>query len=644
MAEDNVFVTQIKFKADTKELDNAKSKVKETDEGVKKTEKSVERLGKTGESALRKFADASSVAFNSVMLLKTGLDAVLGVANQLKGFSLENMAAYETQLRAETQLGVTLKNQGYDKGAMGRLKGLASDMQKNTMYGDEAFLGGFGELSTYFKDENALKQMAPLLADYAAGMTGGGQVGYQQMIDLATGLGKAIDGTYDSLRKKGFDTSELEALTAIQKSYQGMQGAKSQKDFEKNRANLKALEKEYGEAAKSIIASNGEIDESLKVQALGRALDSWKGLAEEMAKTPMGQLQQIKNEIGDMREKLGEDMYLALAPALNVLKSNMPKIEAFLQSIGNIATQGVAFLTEHQDDMLDILDTITEALKTIANNIDKLWSIFKVAFGIASVIAIKRMSVAVKDLAVNLGLASSKSGLAAGSFASLANRVGVANAAVLKLNHSLRQNISLSNKAIAAAGGAIIGATADEGDLQSAGGSLKGFASAVGAGAVAGGGIGAVIGGAGYLGATLTRGIYGVVKESGNEKERATKKAKQDAAYEELVAARDKFKKEGGISFWAYKNAAERYESQGGALNGFMVKELGRTSPESDASKNTKGSVTNNVINSNNSINQNNTIGAEFSELGKLLRQNLRDILERDIRLDAISTEAVAVI
>lgn len=188
------------------------------------------------------------------------------------------------------------------------------------MYGDEAILGGVGELSSYVSNEETLKRMIPLLTDYAAGMTAGSAVDFRGMIDLATGLGKALDGTYDNLREKGFDTSELEELTEREKS-------------------------------------GGEVTDDMKVAALERALADYKGLAQAMAETPMGVMEQLKNSIGDAREEAGFLMQEALLPTFQNLREMMPDIQAGIRGVGEalaqvvkigggIATSILPFITE----------------------------------------------------------------------------------------------------------------------------------------------------------------------------------------------------------------------------------------------------------------------------------------------------------
>lgn len=253
--------------------------------------------------------------FANAMKAIPGVAQIFGFAKAFPSMAVKwsrgNVGLAETQQRAETQLGKILENgirngKNYDSGTLGRLKAAASAEQERSMYGDEAILGGVGELSSYVGNEATLRRMIPLLTDYAAGMTGGGAVDYRGMIDLATGLGKALDGVYDNLKKKGFDTSGLEDLTSREKA---------------------------GET----------ISDDMKVSALERALADYKGLAKAMAETPMGIIEQVKNSVGDAREEAGFLMQETLVPIFKDLREMLPEIREGIVGLGKAASEFVEF-------------------------------------------------------------------------------------------------------------------------------------------------------------------------------------------------------------------------------------------------------------------------------------------------------------
>lgn len=313
----------------TKALLNFSSAVTQATRGLSNFSSKVAPSARKAQTAGAVAAGEPGANLKDVLMSVPGIAQIAGIVGKAPSMAVSwskgNIGLAETQQRAEAQLAQILANgmrngKSYDSGTLGRLKAAASAEQGRSMYGDEAILGGVGELSSYVSNEETLKRMIPLLTDYAAGMTAGSAVDFRGMIDLATGLGKALDGTYDNLREKGFDTSELEELTEREKS-------------------------------------GGEVTDDMKVAALERALADYKGLAQAMAETPMGVMEQLKNSIGDAREEAGFLMQEALLPTFQNLREMMPDIQAGIRGIGEalaqvvkigggIATSILPFITE----------------------------------------------------------------------------------------------------------------------------------------------------------------------------------------------------------------------------------------------------------------------------------------------------------
>ena len=155
--------------------------------------------------------------------------AIRSGAERVWAFGMQSMDAFSTQERAENQLKGVMKNRGtLDQFQL--IKDYAAQIQGRSIYGDEAMIKGAGELATYVQGTKSLVSMMDLLTDYAAGMTGGGEVSPEQMESLATGLGMAYDGNYMAMRRKGFDTSKLEALDALAENG-GVWNAKMEKKY-----------------------------------------------------------------------------------------------------------------------------------------------------------------------------------------------------------------------------------------------------------------------------------------------------------------------------------------------------------------------------------------------------------------------------
>lgn len=217
-----------------------------------------ERLNETQEQASR-----AQGAFGG---MGTAINAALSYLSiqKVKSFVDEVFGLNNTQIQVEVQLATVLNNQGQTMSAFDELRQRAAGIQDYSMYGDEAMIAGAAELSTYISDSAAISSMMGTLANYAAGMSGGGAVDTAAMTEYATQLGKALDGTYDGLKKKGFELSD---------------------------------------AQKEIIENGTDMEKALVLDEV--ISQSWADLAANMRKTPIGMITSINNTLGDMGEVIG---------------------------------------------------------------------------------------------------------------------------------------------------------------------------------------------------------------------------------------------------------------------------------------------------------------------------------------------------
>lgn len=214
----------------------------------------------------------AAMSFLSVKAVKDFVDNVFALSN--------------TQLKAEVQLANVMNNQGSGAADFEAIKTRASEIQGRTMFGDEAMISGAAELSTYISDTEAISHMMGTLADYAAGMSGGAEVGVEAMTEYATQLGKALDGTYDGLKKKGFELTEEQ---------------------------------------QNIIENGTDMQKALVLDDV--ISQSWAGLAENMRNTPTGAITSLNNTIGDIGETIGA----RITPAFMTLAD---KVDAFVNGSG----------------------------------------------------------------------------------------------------------------------------------------------------------------------------------------------------------------------------------------------------------------------------------------------------------------------
>lgn len=266
-----------------------RDEVSQTEERVRRARNEQERYN---DSMARGRAQADGLA-GSVKKLGAAFLGFFGISTA-KNFIQNSLSAFDVQNNSERQLQTVLANVGASPDAFGNLAATASEIQGRTMYGDEAMLGGAAEFATYISDEEAVRSMMGTLSNYAAGMSGGGEVGKQQMVDYATQLGKALDGTYDGLLKKGFTLSD---------------------------------------AQKEIIENGTDMEKALVLDEVIN--QSWAGLAEQMANTPQGKIIQFKNNLGDLTEIAGSRLYPAVLRLFDVANANMPQIEGMMTTFAD---------------------------------------------------------------------------------------------------------------------------------------------------------------------------------------------------------------------------------------------------------------------------------------------------------------------
>jgi hypothetical protein len=287
----------------------------------------------------------------------TGLVASYVGIGKITSFMSDSMEAFNTQLNSETQLLAVFKNSldfssDVDTSAADQLseafdsiQAKASEIQANGIYGDEAMLGAAGEFATYFSDTDAIESMMDTLADYTMGMTGGGEVGKEEMVNYATNLGKIMTGSYDAMTKKGFEFTEQQKAI--------IEGTATEEEI------AATLGEEYVNMSSDMQAA----------AAINQVIaESWDGLYETMSDTPEGSIIQMKNAWGDMQEVIGQQVYPAVLRFVNVFNDNQEEITSAITGVAGAFTAVVS-----------VASVVVEALVQGAGWIADNWSIIEPA-------------------------------------------------------------------------------------------------------------------------------------------------------------------------------------------------------------------------------------------------------------------------
>ena len=597
-------------------FDSYEEDVKESTQATDKMADAVDDLNdsfKDGVGAMSSFGEKLKDIAKSYL----SFSAIRAGAERVWSFGMESMEDYSTQERAENQLKGVMKNRG-NLDQFQNIKDYAAEIQGRSIYGDEAMIKGAGELATYVKGTQSLKSMMDLLTDYAAGMTGGGEVSPEQMESLATGLGMAYDGNYMAMRRKGFDTSKLEALDAIVENG-GVWGAKERQKYGDvlDEDTLKKIREYKG------------VTEQMRVDALQESLKDWKGLSNEVNKLDSSALIRFNNKLGDLRENIGKRLYPTFNRLVDSIDKHMPDIEEAFGAVAEMFETMANALEDHVDDIKDVISTFAELLKLIA-----------------------RYPKA--TIAAGLGFKVLTSGAltAAGGFGTFSQQLQTNITQVGNLNSALAVLVG------GVAGYQMTDAEKLEGSGASGvGGVLGGVAMGALAGAKAFGVFGAAAGAAAAAVSAAFRSIMDEMdalhdkrenEKNWNEKSKGFSvlqslqkqaiAARKRGDYEEAERLQVRLQKNIDVfeGRWGEGSAGTgfRMTVAGGAANYEKQKADAARKAQQDAKKQAKGDMFNTYNTTNNYIDQKVNVAAEVEKIGMLLNFSVRAAIEQAMRQD----------
>ena len=263
-------------------------------------------------------------------------DVYAGMVDNITGTALEstltlntaeaegNYDAFAADITGNT-LEVGLAVQVDNSGALSAYDAIvdkAAEIQGRGIYGDEAMIAGAAEFATYFSDANAILSMMDTLTDYAMGMSGGGALDTEAMVDYATGLGKIMSGSYDAMTKKGFEFTD------------------TQKAIIEGTATEAQIVAELGE---EYLGMSQDMQAAAAINAV--IAEGWGGLYEAMSNTPEGKIIQLNNALGDIKENVGAGIYPAVLNFINVFQQNLPQIETAAMGLATMLGFVISLLT-----------------------------------------------------------------------------------------------------------------------------------------------------------------------------------------------------------------------------------------------------------------------------------------------------------
>ena len=255
----------------------------------------------------------------SLVSIYAGAQAVRG----LFGFAKNALSETNNGMRSDTQLRAVLANSGGGADTYSALKATASGIESRGIYDEGNMLAGTAELATYMKDQAAISSMMGTLSNYAIGMTGGGALDDSQMVDLATQLGKALNGTFDGLAKKGFELTD---------------------------------------AQKEIIENGTDMQKALVLDEVIN--ESWANLYDTMSNTPEGKVIQLQNRWNALMDEVGQKLYPVVLQLIATIEAHWGQIENVLNSVAG----GAGVLIGIFDGLLQIASVMVDLGYAIAAN------------------------------------------------------------------------------------------------------------------------------------------------------------------------------------------------------------------------------------------------------------------------------------
>lgn len=268
--------------------------------GLKKLVINAKEFDKVFSGVAKTAASINTFKFSA---LAQGLDSVGSTLKGAQALMNDLSNAYSVQIEAETKLGTIMKERmSATDETIQKIKDLCSAQQNLGVVGDEVQLAGAQQISTFLTTEKALSTLIPAMNNLVAQQKGYKATG-ADAASIGNLLGKAMQGQTSALRRVGI------SFTAAEEA-----------------AVKYGTEEQRAAALAKIITNNvGEMNAAL-------------------AKTPAGQLKQVENALGDIKEQIG-GVISSFTPYITGLNQFVLATENVVKLGAGIKTLGENFIT-----------------------------------------------------------------------------------------------------------------------------------------------------------------------------------------------------------------------------------------------------------------------------------------------------------
>lgn len=263
--------------------------------------------------------------------------AITAFTKKIISVAQECTKAAEIQTNAEVKLSTIMKQRmKATSDSIKSVEAFASAQQELGVVGDEIQLAGTQQLATFLETDTALKSLIPAMNNLAV-QQNGVNVTSESMVNIGNLMGKVMQGQTAALTRVGITFSDAEEQVLKYGN-------------EQERASMLA----------QVITNNvGEMNKAI-------------------ASTPAGQMQQVKNNLGDIQETLGRAVNNIFAPLikyLNIAVSKLAELANGFEEVTkklfgdsnnkDVSTGGVGMVAESADTATESLEGTEEQAKKL---------------------------------------------------------------------------------------------------------------------------------------------------------------------------------------------------------------------------------------------------------------------------------------
>jgi len=210
---------------------------------------------------------------------RMGRSLTMNLTLPMAAFAAASVKAFDTQIKAETKLLTALKGK---EDIQKRLIEQAKQLQTITLFGDEETIAAQAMLATMGLEEEAIRQLIPLVQDMAVAKG-------MNLVQAADLVAKSVGSSTNALSRYG-----IEIIGAV--------------------------------------GSTERLD-----SAVGALTKMFQGQAEAIAKEGLGPFEQLKNALGDVSEEFGKLILESIVP----LKNELEKLVGFLTKLTDAQKQNI---------------------------------------------------------------------------------------------------------------------------------------------------------------------------------------------------------------------------------------------------------------------------------------------------------------